>query len=101
MKSALSITRDPVFRSMVALLILLAFLDTPQLSVSIVDTLYALWGMLPFFAIAIGFAAYAKASQADALIAKAFSGHPVRSTLIAALVGAISPFCSWLAPHYR
>jgi uncharacterized membrane protein YraQ (UPF0718 family) len=28
------------------------------------------------------------------LIAKAFSGNPVRSTVLASLVGAISPFCS-------
>ena len=50
--------------------------------------------MLPFFLLAIGLAAYAKATQADALIAKAFSGHPLRATLLAALVGAVSPFCS-------
>jgi uncharacterized membrane protein YraQ (UPF0718 family) len=50
--------------------------------------------MLPFFALAIGIAAYAKASSADLLIAKAFSGNPVRATVAAALVGAISPFCS-------
>jgi uncharacterized membrane protein YraQ (UPF0718 family) len=57
-------------------------------------TLEALWEMLPFFALAIGIAAYARATSADSLIAKAFSGHPVRATMLAALVGAISPFCS-------
>jgi len=50
--------------------------------------------MLPYFALAIGVAAYAKATSADALIARAFSGNPVRATVLAALVGAISPFCS-------
>ncbi|MDH5356715.1 MAG: permease [Gammaproteobacteria bacterium] len=88
------ITRDPVFIAMTVLLVLLASLDTPQLGISIVSTLYSLWGMLPYFALAIGFAAYAKASQADSLIAKAFSGHPLRATMLAALVGAVSPFCS-------
>jgi uncharacterized membrane protein YraQ (UPF0718 family) len=53
-----------------------------------------MWQMLPFFALAIAIAAYAKASNADALIAEAFNGHPLRATLLAALVGAVSPFCS-------
>jgi hypothetical protein len=50
--------------------------------------------MLPFFALAIAIAAGAKATHADSLIASAFSGNPLRATLAAALVGAISPFCS-------
>ncbi|MCP3688178.1 MAG: permease [Gammaproteobacteria bacterium] len=85
---------DRVFLAIVTMLGLLAIFDPSQLMPSISKTLSALWGMLPFFLLAIGFAAYAKASQADALIARAFSGHPLRSTLLAALVGAISPFCS-------
>ncbi len=89
-----AITRDPVFIAMLVLLTILLLLDLAQFKISIVNTLLALWGMLPFFALAIGIAAYAKATQADALIARAFSGHPLRSTLLAALVGAISPFCS-------
>lgn len=94
MGSILSISKDPVFIAMVISLILLALLDASQIGNSIANTLYSLWGMLPYFAIAIGFAAYAKASQADALIARAFSGHPLRATMLAALVGAVSPFCS-------
>lgn len=89
-----TILKDHVFQAMVAIAIVLALIDTPQLPDSILSTLTAIWEMLPYFALAIGFAAYAKASSADALIAKAFSGSPVRATVIAALVGAISPFCS-------
>ena len=89
-----SIVRDNVFRAMLIMIALLAIIDLPQLSVSILSTLESLWEMLPFFALAIGIAAYAKATGADALIAKAFSGNPVRATILAALVGAISPFCS-------
>jgi hypothetical protein len=89
-----AITKDRVFQAMVIIMILLVLIDSPQLPVSIWSTLNALWEMLPFFALAIGVAAYAKATNADALIAKAFSGNPVRATLLAALVGAISPFCS-------
>lgn len=89
-----SIVKDRVFIALVLMLALLAAFDSPQLAPSIAFTLDALWEMLPFFALAIGIAAYAKASSADSLIARAFSGNPVRATLLAALVGAISPFCS-------
>lgn len=89
-----SIVKDRVFRAMLLMILLLAIIDLPQLSVSILSTLESLWEMLPFFAIAIGIAAYAKATSADALIARAFSGNPIRATILAALVGAISPFCS-------
>ena len=85
---------DPVLRSLLAMLALLAVIDLSQVTVSIVFTLEALWEMLPFFALAIAIAGYAKASGADSLIADAFSGHPLRATVLAALVGAISPFCS-------
>ena len=76
------------------MLILLAAVDLPRLPESLAFTLEAVWEMLPFFAIAIGIAAFARASSADLLIAKAFGGNPVRATIAAALVGAISPFCS-------
>jgi len=89
-----SIAKDKVFRAMLLMTLLLAILDLPQLLVSIMSTLESLWEMLPFFALAIGIAAYAKATSADTLIAQAFSGNPVRATILAALVGAISPFCS-------
>jgi len=86
--------KDRIFLAMIALLAILFIADRPQVSVSIFKTFDSLWLMLPFFALAIGLAAYAKASQADSLIARAFSGHPLRATVLAALVGAISPFCS-------
>ena len=90
----LKLIKDRVFLAMLALLVLLFIVDRPQVSISILNTLNSIWLMLPFFALAIGIAAYAKASRADTLIARAFSGHPVRATILAALVGAISPFCS-------
>ncbi|MCP4392086.1 MAG: permease [Gammaproteobacteria bacterium] len=89
-----AIVKDRVFMAMMLMLILLAALDLPQLPTSIVFTLEALWEMLPFFALAIGIAAYAKATSADTLIAEVFKGNPVRATVLAAMVGAISPFCS-------
>jgi len=79
---------------MAAIALLLVLIDFPQLPVSILSTLNALWEMLPYFALAIGFAACAKATSADVLIARAFGGNAVRATVLASLVGAISPFCS-------
>ena len=85
---------DRVFQAMLVMLAALALLDPPQLLPSVNFTLLSLWQMLPFFALAIAIAAVAKATSADSLIAAAFSGSPLRATLLAALVGAISPFCS-------
>ena len=85
---------DRVLQAMLLMIFLLAIIDLPQVSISAYFTLQALWEMLPFFAIAIAIAAGAKASSADSLIAAAFSGNPLRATVLAALVGAISPFCS-------
>ncbi len=54
----------------------------------------ALTGMVPFLALAIGIAAYARASGADNLIAKAFQGRLSTMIVVAALFGGMSPFCS-------
>ncbi len=85
---------DPVFLTLAGLTGLLAALDFAQVGSSFKFTLEAMWHMLPFFALAIGVAAYAKATGADSTIARVFSGNPVRSTVLAAFVGALSPFCS-------
>jgi len=84
----------PLIAAMLMMIAALALIDLAQLAPSIQFTLLSLWEMLPFFMLAIAIAAFAKATGADTLIAAAFSGNPVRATLLAALVGAISPFCS-------
>jgi len=88
------IVADRVLQAMLVMIATIAIFDPPQLGTSIYFTLQALWQMLPFFALAIAVAAGAKASSADSLIAAAFSGSPLRATVLAALIGAISPFCS-------
>ena len=57
-------------------------------------TVDSLLGILPFLALAVGFAAYAKASGADNLIARAFQGNTATMIVLAAVIGALSPFCS-------
>ena len=56
--------------------------------------LRALAEIAPWLAVSVLFAASAKATGADGLIARAFEGHQLRMVGAAALVGALSPFCS-------
>jgi hypothetical protein len=90
----LPIISDRVMQAILLMVVLIGVIDLPQLANSLHFTLQALWQMLPFFALAIAVAAGARASSADNLIAAAFRGNPLRATVLAALVGAISPFCS-------
>lgn len=48
----------------------------------------------PFLAASVLIAAYVKATGADSLIGAAFRAHAGKAVLIAAAVGALSPFCS-------
>ncbi|MEO0391766.1 MAG: permease [Pseudomonadota bacterium] len=54
----------------------------------------ALLQVAPFLVASIAVAAYAGASGADGLIARAFIGSPVVMIIIASLAGGLSPFCS-------
>ena len=86
--------QDKVVWGLVAGLVLLAVLDAPQLPSTVAFTGEAMISMAPFFLLAVAMGGYAKASGADALIARAFSGNPAVAIAGAALVGALSPFCS-------
>lgn len=65
--------------------------QTPQTLRFVADNLIAI---APFLGLAIGLAAYAKASGADSLIAQVFSGNLGIMIFFAALFGGLSPFCS-------
>ena len=93
-KPVTAIFSDRVFQFFILFMIGLAVFDANQIRPSLIGTLESIWGMLPFFALAIAVAAGAKATGADQLIAKAFSGNPVRTIIVAGLVGGLSPFCS-------
>jgi uncharacterized membrane protein YraQ (UPF0718 family) len=85
---------DGAWAAILLLLALLALLDQAQFAASLQFTLEQFLEVLPFLTLAIALAAYAKASGADALIARAFSGHVALMILFAALIGGLSPFCS-------
>ncbi len=85
---------DKVVLAFAAILLALTLYDPAQAYTSVLFTLDAALYIAPFFALAILFAGYAKATGLDGLIAKAFSGSLTLSVIAAALMGALSPFCS-------
>ncbi len=85
---------DPAWLLLAVALLALALVDATQARASLGFTVDALIGVSPFLALSLGAAAYAKASGADYLIVKVFSGHMASMILAAALIGAVSPFCS-------
>jgi uncharacterized membrane protein YraQ (UPF0718 family) len=85
---------DPVVVAFIAGLIGIAAVAPAQGVESARFVGAALGGIAPWFAISILIAAAAKATGADALVAHAFVGREVRMVAVAALFGALSPFCS-------
>lgn len=85
---------DGAVAAILATLLALALFARDQLVPSIGFTVDAFLGVLPFLLVSVALAAGAKASGADALIARAFVGREVRMVAVAALIGALSPFCS-------
>ena len=89
-----AVAGDRVVLAFLAALLALGVADRSQLLPSVRFVLEALVSISPFLALAVGIAAYAAASGADRLVARVFSGSPVRTVALAALFGALSPFCS-------
>lgn len=76
------------------ILAVLAVIDPPQAIDSAVFAGNALLHTAPYLLLSIGIAAWAGATGADNLIAKAFTGAPVLMIGLGALAGGLSPFCS-------
>ena len=89
-----TVIRDRVVVAFVLALLAIGALDPIQLPQSLRSVAVALAGIAPFVALAVAIAAFASASGADRLIARAFSGSKGRTVTLAAVVGALSPFCS-------
>ena len=85
---------DPVWMALAIGFAMLALILPEQAYDTLTFTTDALIGVSIFLLLSIGVAAYAKASGADALIARAFTGDMSRMIIAAALMGALSPFCS-------
>jgi len=85
---------DGVWLGLAAAFMGLAVALPEQALASLAFTTDSLVGVAPFLLASIAIAAYAKASRADRLIARAFRGRMALMVPAAALVGALSPFCS-------
>jgi uncharacterized membrane protein YraQ (UPF0718 family) len=77
-----------------AILAVVALIDPAQGVESLDFAARALLETAPYLLLSIGLAAYAGATGADGLIARAFTGAPVLMILVAAAFGGLSPFCS-------
>ena len=89
-----AISRDRVVLAFALGLLSLGVFDPAQLAASVRFVIRALAGIAPFLLLAVAIAAFASASGAERLIARAFSGRPGRTLVLASVVGAFSPFCS-------
>ena len=85
---------DPVWLAGALGVGVLALADSAQALPSLEFVAGSLAGVLPFLLLSVAFAAASKATGADNLIAKAFQGRAAPMIVLAALVGALSPFCS-------
>lgn len=88
------IFHDRVIALMILSLVILSLIDARQAMKSLGFVGVSAVHLLPFFVFAIVFAAFAKASGADRLIARAFSGNITVAIVAGSLAGAFSPFCS-------
>lgn len=85
---------DRVILTILMLLSLLALFSWPLMVTTAQFTAESLWETAPFILFSVLIAAYATASGADNLIARAFVGRTVPMIFLAAAFGALSPFCS-------
>jgi uncharacterized membrane protein YraQ (UPF0718 family) len=85
---------DRAWLAVVAILALLFVFDFGQALDSAAFVGGAALTVLPFLALSALTAAWVLAAGADALIGRAFRGHPARMIALAAATGALSPFCS-------
>lgn len=93
-KSFKALISDRVVSTFLFILLLLAIIDAEQSWAGLLFALGAFVGIMPFLILAVSVAAVVRATGADRKIAGAFTGSPARSVTVAALAGALSPFCS-------
>lgn len=85
---------DRVVLAIIAIFALLLIADATQARASLDFALDALIGTAPFLAASVLIAAYVRATSIDRQIARVFDGSGPLVIVGAALVGALSPFCS-------
>jgi len=86
--------KERVWLAFALIVLAIALLDPGQLAPSFDKVVASLLSVGPFLAASILIAAWAGATGADNLIAKAFTGAPAMMIAMGALAGGLSPFCS-------
>ncbi len=89
-----ALKRQRVWLASALLLALIAVASPGQALDSAIFAAAALWRTAPFLVLSVGIAAWAGATGADNLIARAFTGAALPMIVMAALAGGLSPFCS-------
>lgn len=85
---------DKTLLVLLALLAGVALIDARQSLVSVLFLGENLLNLTPVLLLSVGLAAAIKASSAELLVARAFTGREGRAVFFAALAGALSPLCS-------
>jgi uncharacterized protein len=85
---------DRVVLALVLLIVFIAAIDPALARRTLAYVAAELANLAPWFALSVLFAAGAKATGGDALIARAFVGREAWIIPIAAIVGGLTPFCS-------
>ncbi|MFQ6021809.1 MAG: permease [Acidiferrobacterales bacterium] len=85
---------DRVFAATTAIFFVLILVVPKQAAASLTFTLDSILFITPFLALSVAVAAVSKATGLDQQIAVAFEGRPVTMIVLAAVFGALSPFCS-------
>lgn len=89
-----SVKLDPAWAATIVIILALAIVVPDQAQVSVRFTAANLLETAPYLLLSIAIAAYATASGADKLIARAFTGRTTMMIFAAAMFGGLSPFCS-------
>jgi uncharacterized membrane protein YraQ (UPF0718 family) len=85
---------DRVVLGLVLLVLVLAVFDAQQAQRTLGYVATELVYLGPWFTLSVLFAAAAKATGGDAIVAQAFAGREGRMIPLAAMVGGLTPFCS-------
>jgi uncharacterized membrane protein YraQ (UPF0718 family) len=92
--AALAQRIDRVVLSLFALMLVLAILDAQLARRTLGYVASELAHLGPWFTLSVLFAAYAKATGGDTIVARVFAGREGRMIPLAAVVGGLTPFCS-------
>ncbi|MEM8878014.1 MAG: permease [Pseudomonadota bacterium] len=85
---------DRVVLAIIAILAMIALINLQQFSASLAFVANAFLYTGPFLALSVLIAAYAAGSGAENLISRIFQTSPIKTIILAAIFGGLSPFCS-------